>query len=97
MNGKERYKKYYDSHKEQERARTLAYYHEHRDEMIAKAKERYRKKPKKVKLTAKDYQSLWSEFWFWTNTNLPFITGIMEDLEKEYLERKKEFLKNVEN
>lgn len=91
------YKKYYESHKEQEKARTLAYYKEHREEILAKKREKCKNAPKKVKLTPKDYQTLWSEFWFWTNTNLPFITGIMEDLEKEYLEKKKEMLKNVKN
>lgn len=94
MKNHNNYKKYYESHKEQEKVRTLAYYKEHREEILAKKREKRKNAPKKVKLTPKDYQSLWSEFWFWTNTNLPFITGIMEDLEKEYLERKKEMLKD---
>ena len=88
------YKKYYDNHREQEKKRTNAYYHEHRDEILARNKAKRDAMPKKVRLTPVDYQKLWGQFWLWTNTNLPFITGIMEDFEKEHLERKKEMLKD---
>ena len=91
------YKAYYETHKEQEKARTLAYYKEHRDEILEKKKAKRNATPKKVKLTPVDYQKLWAQLWFWTNMHLPFITGIMEDFEKEHLERKKERLKNAEN
>lgn len=84
------YKKYYETHKEQEKARTLAYYKEHREEILAKKKAKRDAEPKKVKLTPVDYQKLWSRLWFWTYHNLPFITGIMEDFEKDHLERKAE-------
>ena len=84
------YKQYYETHREQEKKRTNAYYHEHKEEILAKRKAKRDAQPKKVKLTPIDYQKLWAQFWFWTNTNLPFITGIMEEFEKDQLERKAE-------
>lgn len=48
------YKKYYETHKEQEKARTLAYYHKHKIEILAKKKANYRNKPKVYKPTLRE-------------------------------------------
>lgn len=48
------YKKYYESHKEQEKARTNAYYHEHREEILARNKEKRAGMPKTKKPTLKE-------------------------------------------
>ena len=48
------YKKYYETHKEQEKTRTLAYYHEHKAEILAKKKANYRNKPKMYKTTLRE-------------------------------------------
>lgn len=45
------YKKYYESQKEQEKARTLAYYKEHREEILAKKREKRKNMPKVKKPT----------------------------------------------
>ena len=48
------YKKYYDTHREQEKKRTNAYYHEHRDEILAKQKAKRDAQPKVKKPTLKE-------------------------------------------
>ena len=48
------YKKYYESHKEQEKKRTNTYYHEHRDEILAKQKAKRDAIPKVKKPTLRE-------------------------------------------
>lgn len=48
------YKKYYQTHREQEIKRTRAYYLEHREEILAKWREKNENKPKVKKLTLKE-------------------------------------------
>lgn len=84
------YKKYYESHKEQEKARTLAYYKEHREEILAKKREKRKNAPKNVKLTPIDYQTMWLEMYNCVIHNTPFIAGLMRKLENDRLEKKKE-------
>lgn len=48
------YQKYYESHREQEKARTNAYYHEHRDEILARNKEKRDGMPKTKKPTLRE-------------------------------------------
>lgn len=91
-----RYKDYYERHQEQERKRTNAYYHAHREEILAKRKVKRDAEPKKVRLTPVDYQALWTEMLSYTKHNFPFWCLLMGKFEKEYLERKKE-KQNVKN
>ena len=64
-----RYKDYYERHKEQEKQRTNAYYHEHRDEILAKRREKRRQQPKKVRLTPVDYQEMWRDLKVYMEAN----------------------------
>lgn len=88
------YKKYYESHKEQEKGRTLAYYKEHREEILAKKREKRKNAPKKVKLTPIDYKIMWLEMYNCVIHNTPFIAGLMRKFENDRLEKKKEMLKD---
>ena len=90
------YKAYYETHKEQEKARTLAYYKEHREEILAKKREKRNAEPKKVKLTPVDYQTMWLEMYNCVVHNTPFIAGLMRKFENDRL-KTKEMLKNVKN
>ena len=89
------YKAYYETHKEQERARTLAYYKEHREEILAKKREKRNATPKKVRLTPTDYELLWKDLLYiveWKHTG---IAMFMHKLENERL-KAKEMLKGNE-
>ena len=98
-----RYKDYYERHQEQERKRTNAYYHEHRDEILAKRKEKYRQNnPKKVKLTPVDYKTMWRDLKEYMEDNgFVGVYEFMVKLEKTQLifkeYYKQEMLKDVEN
>lgn len=48
------YKQYYETHKEQEKKRTNTYYHEHRDEILAKRKAKRDAQPKVKKPTLRE-------------------------------------------
>lgn len=48
------YKAYYETHKEQEKTRTLAYYKEHREEILAKRKAKRDAEPKVYKPTLRE-------------------------------------------
>lgn len=91
------YKKYYESHKEQEKARTLVYYKEHREEILTKQREKRKNAPKKVKLTPIDYKIMWLEMYNCVIHNTPFIAGLMRKFENDRLEKKKEMLKDENN
>lgn len=88
-----RYKDYYERHKDQEKQRTNVYYHEHREEILAKRKEKRRQQPKKVRLTPIDYQSLWIEMFSYTKHSFPFWHLLMEKFENDRL-KTKEMLKD---
>lgn len=88
------YKKYYESHKEQEKQRYLAYYYANRERILAERKEKRKNAPKKVKLTPIDYQTMWFELLSYTKHNYPFWCLIMEKFENERLQNKKEILKD---
>ena len=90
------YKAYYETHKEQEKARTLTYYKEHREEILAKKKAKRNAEPKKVKLTPVDYQTMWLEMYNCVVHNTPFIAGLMRKFENDRL-KTKEMLKDGEN
>lgn len=59
MKNHNNYKKYYESHKEQEKGRTLAYYKKHREEILAKKREKRKNMPKVKKLTLKERLKLY--------------------------------------
>lgn len=81
-----RYKDYYERHKEQEKQRTNAYYHEHRDEILAKRKEKRRSQPKSVRLTPIDYQGMWVQMKTYMEANgFDGVCEYMEKLESVYL------------
>ena len=88
------YKKYYESHKEQEKQRYLAYYYANRERILAKQREKRKNAPKKVKLTANDYKKLWLDLLSYTKHSFPFWCLIMEKSENERLQNKKEMLKD---
>ena len=90
------YKAYYETHKEQEKARTLSYYKEHCEEILAKKREKRNAEPKKVKLTPVDYQTMWLEMYNCVVHNTPFIAGLMRKFESDRL-KAKEMLKDGEN
>ena len=87
------YKKYYESHKEQEKARTNAYYHEHRDEVLAKRKAKRDAMPKEVKLTATDYKKMWMDLEKRT-MYIPFFRNLLFEIQVARLNQKKEMLKD---
>lgn len=87
------YKKYYESHKEQEKQRYLAYYYANREKILAERREKRKNAPKKVKLTPIDYQTMWLEMYNCVINNTPFIAGLMRKFENDKL-KSKEILKN---
>lgn len=82
------YKKYYESHKEQEKQRYLAYYYANRERILAERREKRKNAPKKVKLTTNDYKKLWLDLLSYTKHNYPFWCLIMEKFENERLKEK---------
>ena len=91
------YTKYYQNHKEQEKQRTINYYWVNREKILAKKREKRKNVPKKVKLTPKDYQTMWLDMYNCVIHNTPFIAGLMRKFENDRLEKKKEMLKDENN
>ena len=93
------YKKYYESHKEQEKARTNAYYHEHRDEILAKKKAKRDAEPKvkmptlkeKLLLTETAYKMAcdWIDSAFWTDNDCDTLSTV-----EYFMQKAREYLKN---
>ena len=83
------YKKYYETHKEQEKNRIKAYYKEHRDEILAKKRAKREAEPKKVRLTPVDYQKMWYELEERT-MYIPFFKNLLFDIQLARLNQKKE-------
>lgn len=88
------YKKYYESHKEQEIQRYLAYYYANRERILAERKEKRKNAPKKVKLTANDFKDLWYKLFEWCKGQDPYVCFVMRELAVDRLEKKKEMLKD---
>lgn len=87
------YKAYYETHKEQEKKRTNAYYHEHRDEILARRRAKRDSEPKKVRLTPIDYQIMWNQLEKMT-MYIPFFRNLLFDIQLKRVNQKKEMLKN---
>ena len=91
-----RYKDYYKRHQEQERKRTNAYYHEHREEILAKRKEKRKSQPKNVRLTPVDYQGMWLQMKTYMEANeFNGVHEYMEKLESVYLFTKEYYKKEM--
>ena len=88
------YKKYYETHTEQEKKRFHDYYYANRERILAERREKRKNAPKKVKLTPIDYQTMWLEMYNCVIHNTPFIAGLMRKFENDRLEKKKEMLKD---
>ena len=82
------YKKYYQTHREQEIKRTRAYYDAHRDEILARSREKRKNQPKFVKLTANDYKFMWNNMMEYLKKDFPFWHMIMKKYQLDYLEKK---------
>ncbi len=87
------YKKYYETHREQEKKRTNAYYHEHKEEILAKRKAKRDAQPKRVKLTPVDYQEMWYELEERT-MYIPFFRNLLFDIQLKRVNQKKEMNNN---
>ena len=84
------YKKYYETHREQEKKRTNDYYWTNRDRILLNKREQRKQQPKAPKLTANDYKKLWLELLSYTKHNYAFWCLIMVNFENDMLEKKKE-------
>jgi hypothetical protein len=93
------YKKYYESHKEQEKARTLVYYKEHREEILARNKEKRAGMPKikkptlreKLLLTETAYKMAcqWIDAMSWSDNDCD-----TPDTVEYFMQKAREYLKN---
>lgn len=82
------YKKYYETHTEQERKRFLDYCYANRERILSKQREKRKNTPKKVKLTANDYKFMWNNMMEYLKKDFPFWHMIMKKYQLEYLEKK---------
>lgn len=91
------YKKYYETHKEQEKQRYLTYYYANRERILAQRREKRKNAPKKMKLTPTDYEFLWKNLLCVAEWKYTEIALLMHKFENDRLEKKKEMLKDVKN